>query len=402
MATSLLYHAFGLKGVKYICAKYEVGRTVFHAEVTSTLEQCPLCRSIRTVRKKGSKEREFRMIPIGKRATVLRLKIWRIRCEDCGALRWPKLPFVKGKARHTRRFAQFAVDLLHWMTISGVAKVLGVGWDLIKDLHKAYLLRKYKTPPLKNLKYLAVDEFSIRKGRSYMTIFVDLESGRILHAIDGKSGQSIEPFLKVLKRKTPGLKAIAMDMNTGYIRAVQECLPEVAIVFDHYHVSALINKGIDELRRQQQAQLDEQGKSTLKGSRFLLLANYEKLFDEKQARLNTLLEANRPLFTMYTMKEQFRDFWQKPSLIEASKFLDAWCTDAENSAIKQLTKLAKTLKAYSYGLLNYFLHKISCGPIEGINNKIKTLKRQAYGYRDMAYFKLRLYHLHSQAYSLTG
>jgi transposase len=135
------------------------------------------------------------------------------------------------------------------------------------------------------------------------------------------------------------------------------------------------------------------------GSRFLLLANYEKLFDEKQARLNTLLEANRPLFTMYTMKEQFRDFWQKSSLIEASKFVDAWCTDAENSAIKQLTKLAKTLKAYSYGLFNYFLHKISCGPIEG---KIKTLKRQAYGYRDMAYFKLRLYHLHSQAYSLTG
>lgn len=402
MATSLLYHAFGLKGVKYIRTKYEGGRTIFYAEVTSTLERCPLCRSIRTVRRRGCKERKLRMVPIGARPTFVQLRVWRILCQDCGALRWPKLPFVNGKTRHTRQFARFAIDLLHWMTISGVSKTLGVGWDLVKDLHKAYLQRRYKTPPLKDLRYLGIDEFSIRKGRSYMSIFVDIESGRILHAIDGKSGQSIEPFLKVLKRRAPKLKAIAMDMNTGYIRAVQQCLPEVAVVFDHYHVSALINKAIDELRREQQSQLDEEGKKTLKGSRFLLLANYEKLLDEKQGRLNTLLQANSSLFTMHTMKEQFRDFWEKPSLIGASKFLDAWCIDAQNSGIKQLTKLAKTLKSYSYGLLNYFLHKISCGPIEGINNKIKTLKRQAYGYRDMVYFKLRLYHLHSQAYSLTG
>lgn len=402
MSTSLLYHAFGIKGVKYICTKYEAGRTVLRAEVTSDLERCPQCHSFRTVRKKGSKERELRMVPIGTRPTVLQLKVWRIRCEDCNALRWPKLPFVKGKARHTRRFAQLVIDLLHWMTISGVARILGVGWDLVKDLHKEYLQKKYKRLPLTNLKCLAIDEFSIRKGRSYMTIFVDLESGRILHAIDGKSGQSIEPFLKVLNRRSPHLQAIAMDMNAGYISAVQKHLPDVAIVFDRYHVCALINKATDKLRRTQQAQLDEVGQKTLKGSRFLLLSNYERLDEEKQTRLNSLLEANSPLFTMHAMKEQFREFWEKTSVIEASNFLEAWCSDAESSGISELTKLTKTLKSYSYGLLNYLLHKISCGPIEGINNKIKTLKRQAYGYRDMLYFKLRLYHLHYQAYSLTG
>lgn len=402
MSTSLLYHAFGIKGVKYICTKYKKGHTILRAEVTSTLEQCPQCYSFRTVRRKGSKCRELRMAPIGTRPTVLQLKVWRIRCEDCDALRWPRLPFVKGKARHTRRFSQLVIDLLHWMTISGVARILGVGWDLVKDLHKEYLQKKYRRPPLRDLKYLAIDEFSIRKGHSYMTIFVDLESGRILHAIDGKSGQNIEPFLKVLKTRSPGLQAIAMDMNAGYVSAVQKYLPDVAIVFDRYHVSALINKATDELRRKQQAQLDEAGQKTLKGSRFLLLTNYEKLDDQKQSRLNSLLEANSPLFTMHAMKEQFRGFWEQSSVIKASNFLDAWCGDAESSGISHLTKLAKTLNSHSYGLLNYFLHKISCGPIEGINNKIKTLKRQAYGYRDTVYFKLRLYHLHSQAYSLTG
>jgi transposase len=257
-------------------------------------------------------------------------------------------------------------------------------------------------PQLKELKYLGIDEFSIRKGHSYMSIFVDLESGRILHAVEGKSGKDIEAFLKVLKRKAPNLKAIAMDMSTSFISAVEQHLPFIPIVFDRYHVMALMNKAIDELRREQQAQLDDEGREALKGSRFLLLKNYEKLDQDKKDRLQQLLDVNTPLFTMHTMKEQLREFWEKDSIKEAISFLDAWCTDAENSGIKNLRRVAATLMHHSHGLLNYYFYPISCGPVEGINNKIKTLKRQAYGFRDMSYFKLRLYHLHSQAYSLTG
>ena len=402
MSTSLLYHAFGLKGVKYISTKYIDGSVIFNAEVASSIERCPECKSMKTHRKKGTKHRLLRMIPIGARPILLNVKIWRLFCEDCQSLRWPKLPFTAGKKRHTRRFAQFAIDLLHWMTISGTAKVLSVGWDLIKDIHKEHLKSRYKSPPLKDLKYLGIDEFSIRKGHSYMSIFVDLESGRILHAVEGKKGQDIEPFLKVIKRRARKLQAIAMDMSTGFISAVEEHLPFVPIVFDHYHVSAMMNKGIEEVRREQQAQLDEEGEKFLKGTRFLLLKNYENLDEEKKSRLQSLLEANAPLFTIHTMKEQLREFWERDSIEEAITFLDAWCKDAENSDIKPLKRIAKTLMHHSHGLLNYYFHRISCGLVEGINNKIKTLKRQAYGFRDMTYFKLRLYHLHSQAYSLTG
>jgi transposase len=288
------------------------------------------------------------------------------------------------------------------MTISGAAQILSVGWDLIKDIHKEHLQRRYKSPPLKDLKYLGIDEFSIRKGHNYMSIFVDLESGRILHAVEGKAGQDIEPFLKVIKRKARKLEAIAMDMSTGFISAVEEHLPFVPIVFDHYHVSAMMNKAIEEVRREQQEQLDEDGEKFLKGNRFLLLKNYEKLDEEKQDRLQCLLRVNAPLFTIHTMKEQLREFWEKDSIEEAVGFLDAWCKDAEASTVKPLKRVAKSLMHHSHGLLNYFYHRISCGLVEGLNNKIKTLKRQAYGFRDMVYFKLRLYHLHSQGYSLTG
>jgi len=402
MSTSLLYHAFGLRGVKYISTRYIHGTVIFHCEVTRSIERCPECNSWKTHRKKGTKNRLLRMIPIGARPCFLDIKIWRIFCEDCQSLRWPKLPFTEGKKRHTKRFAQFAIDLLHWMTISGTAKVLRVGWDLIKDLHKKHLQRRYKSPPLKDLKYLGIDEFSIRKGHDYMSIFVDLETGRILHAVEGKKGHDIAPFLKVIKRRAPKLEAIAMDMSTSFISAVEEHLPFVPIVFDRYHVSALMNKGIEEVRREQQAQLDDEEGKVLKGSRFLLLKNYEKLNEEKQDRLQSLLEVNAPLFAIHTMKEQLREFWEKDSIEGAITFLDAWCTDADKSTVKPLKRIANTLMHRSHGLLNYYFHRISCGLVEGINNKIKTLKRQAYGFRDMAYFKLRLYHLHHQAYSLTG
>ena len=402
MSTSLLYHVFGLKGVKYISTENKKGLTFFRAEVTSVIEKCPVCGSWQTVRKKGFKERVLRLVPIGGRPTFLCLGIWRIQCERCGALRWPQLPFVKGKARHTRRFAQFALDLVHWTTVLGVARVLGVGWDLVKDIHKEHLQSQYKTPPLKDLKYLGIDEFSIRKGHSYMSIFVDLESGRILHAVEGKGGKDITPFLQVLRKKACRLEAVAMDMSTSFISAVEEYLPHVALVFDRYHVSALMNKAIEDIRREQQSQLDEEGKKALKGTRFLLLKNYETLNKEKQSRLAQLLEANAPLLTIHTMKEQLREFWEKDSMEQAIPFLHAWCTDAQNSGVKELKKIAATLMRHSHGLLNYYFHRISCGIVEGINNKIKTLKRQAYGFRDMTYFKLRLYHLHSQWYSLTG
>jgi transposase len=402
MSTSLLYHAFGLKGVKYIRTEYEKGLTVFRAEVTSAIENCAACGSWETVRKKGFKERMLRLVPMGNRPAFVRLGIWRLQCKRCGALRWPKLPFVKGKARHTRRFAQFAIDLVHWMTVLGVARVLGVGWDLVKDIHKEHLHRRYKAPPLKDLKYLGIDEFSIRKGHSYMSIFVNLESGRILHAVEGNAGKDIVPFLKVLRRNARKLQAIAMDMSGAFSSAVEEHLPDVAIVFDRYHVSALMNKAIEDLRREQQSQLDEQGKKVLQGTRFLLLKNYETLDPEKQSRLDQLLQVNAPLLTLHTMKEQFREFWEKDCIDQAIPFLDAWCTDAENSSVKELKKVATTLMHHSHGLLNYYYHRITCGIVEGINNKIKTLKRQAYGFRDMLYFKLRLYHLHSQGYSLTG
>ena len=235
-----------------------------------------------------------------------------------------------------------------------------------------------------------------------MTIFVDLQSGRILHAVEGTSKEAIAPFLRTVARKAKKLKAVAMDMSTSYTSAVRELLPDIPIVFDRYHVMALINRQIDALRREQQHRLDGQETKTLKGNRFLLLRNYHELPDDKKGRLDDLLAVNRPLFTIHAMKEQFRLFWSQGTADHAKSFLLNWCFDALTSGIKQLCAVGSTILASMQGLLSYYPHKITNGPLEGLNNKIKTMKRQAYGFRDMQYFKLRLYNLHNSGYSFAG
>lgn len=283
-----------------------------------------------------------------------------------------------------------------------MAEYLRVSWDLVKEIHKTWLAVKYRTINLGEVQYLGIDEFSLKKRHTYMTIFVDLQSSRILHAVEGTSKEAISPFLRTVAKKAKKLKAVAMDMSTNYTSAVREHLPDVPIVFDRYHVMALINRQIDALRREQQHRLDAQETKTLKGNRFLLLRNYHELPDDKKGRLDDLLTANQPLFTMHAMKEQFRLFWSQGTADRAKSFLLNWCFDALTSGIKQLCAVGSTILTSMQGLLGYYPHKITNGPLEGLNNKIKTMKRQAYGFRDMEYFKLRLYNLHNSRYAFAG
>jgi transposase len=401
MSTSILYHAFGLKGIHYDATQYIQDCIVVRARMASQAIKCPHCGGEKATFK-GQKRRLLRMSPMGRKRCFLDLLVHRFKCQACSHRWWPDLPFTNGKHRYVRSFALTVLDLLKFGTIQAVAAFLRVGWDLVKEIHKARLSILYRTIPLREVRYIGVDEFSLKKGHQYMTIFADLETGRILHAVEGRGKDDIRPFLEKLSRKAKKLKAVAMDMSKSYCFAFREWLPRVDIVFDRYHIMALMNNSLDEIRRGQQNELDQLGKKTLKGNRFLLLRNYADLKPDRKARLDALLEANQPLFVTHSMKEQLRLFWESGDFESAMTFLNVWCRDAMQSGIKELAGVAKTLAAYKTGLLNYFKHFITNGPVEGINNKIKTLKRQAYGFRDMGYFKLRLYHLHTQRYSLSG
>ena len=235
-----------------------------------------------------------------------------------------------------------------------------------------------------------------------MTIFTDISTGQIIHAVEGRNEEALRPFLKLLSKKATRLRGIGIDMSAAYASSIKKHLPAVSIIFDRFHVTRLLNNTIDKIRRSEYAKCQNKGLRVLKGQRFLLLRNFVDLDDDQKSSLQRLLEINKSLAIAHSMKEQFRLFWQCSSKREGARFLGWWIIQAVESGVEQLAKTARTLLGHFEGLLNYFEHKIDNGKAEGINNKIKVLKRQAYGFRDQEYFKLRLYNLHKKEYQLVG
>ncbi len=398
MPASLLYHTNQIKDIQVKKVEYFDSKIVFHTIFKPGDISCPTCKGTKC-HLDGMKKRKLRMAPLGNKPSFLNLELHRQKCTNCSQVWWPPIPFVRGKRRVTISFERHVVSMMQFATIKHVANFLGVSWGLIKNIHKDHLKREYVGIDYDSLEYLGVDEFSIRKGHQYMTIFINLKSGEILHAVEGKSIESVRPFLLELAAKSKNIKAVAMDMNAAYASAIKLYLPGVDVVYDRFHVVGLLNTALEEIRRSQQNKCNEVGLRVFKGCRFLLLSNYEKLNPKKQSSLGTLLEINGPLLAAHTMKEQIRLFWTKTSVQEGCKFLGWWIMDALETGVAELEKAGKTLLRHWKGLTNYFKHRITNGKTEGINNKIKTMKRQAYGFRDMEYFKLRLYNLHTVTHS---
>lgn len=298
----MLYHTNQISDIQVRNVEYFHDRVVFHVLYEPKSELCPCCGN-NSYWSKGSKIRKLRMAPMGNKAAFLWVLLFRLRCALCSHVWWPSLPFARSKKRVTLSFEQYVVRLMNFATIEHVAKFLGVSWGLVKSIHKAHLIREYKEVDLKSLRYIGVDEFSIKKGHEYMTIFINLETSEIIHAVEGKSIDSVTPFMKQLREKAVNLQAIAMDMNAAYASATKQFLQNVDVVFDRFHVVALLNKTIDEIRRSQQDKCNKIGLKVLKGCRFLLLSNYDKLNSQRQDTLNILLEVNKPLAIAHTMKE---------------------------------------------------------------------------------------------------
>jgi transposase len=404
MSTSLLYHAFSIRGYHYTRTDYQGGRTIFTIHQDPQTCRCSACGSPQVL-SRGRVERRFRAVPIGSRPTFVVLPIPRVECQACGVVRQVKVAFADARRTYTSSFERYALELGRRMTIRDVARHLNVSWDVIKDIQKRDLSRRFAKPKLKHLRQIAIDEISIGKRHRYLTVVMDLESGAVVFVGDGKGSDALKPFWKRLRGSKAKIVAVAMDMSKAYRAAVSAHLPGAKIVFDHFHVIKLFNDKLSDLRRAVYREAtDMMQKKVLKGSRWLLLKAAENLDPERdeEARLEKALELNKPLATAYYMKEDLRQFWSQPGKTFAGAFLTDWIRRAEASGIKALKQMGKTLAAHRSGLLAYYDAMITSGPMEGTNNKIKTMKRQAYGFRDKEFFKLKILAIHEAKYELIG
>jgi transposase len=403
MSTSLLYHAFSIRGYQHVATHFQEGGVIFRIAKEVKDCRCSACGSAH-VAPRGQVERQFRCPPIGHHPVTVVLPIPRVWCRNCGVTRQILLDFAEPRLSYTKAFARYALELSRLMTIQDVAHHLNVSWDVIKDIVKTDLHRRFARPKLKHLRQLAIDEICIGAGHRYVTLVLDLESGAVVHVGRGKGAAALEAFWKRLRCSEAKVEAVATDMSPAYIDAVRRRLPQATLVFDRFHVMKLFNDKLAALRRSLHRQANAEGKKVLKGVRWLLVKRPENLNPQRgeRERLEEALRLNEPLATAYYLKEELGEFWEQDDEEEATAFLLDWLARAESAGIQILTALAKTLRKHALGLVAYYDHPISTGPLEGTNNKIKTMQRQAYGYRDQEFFHLKILACHEAKYALVG
>ena len=225
-------------------------------------------------------------------------------------MRQVAVDFAEPRVTSTKSFERYVLELCRSMTIKDVAVHLGISWDVVKDIQKRDLKRRFSRPRLKDVRRIAIDEISIGKGHRYLTIVLDLESGAVVYVGHGKGGDALLEFWQSLRRSRARIEAVATDMSPAYIDAVRTHLPAAKLVFDRFHVMKLFNEKLSELRREAyHITKNTMQKDVLKGTRWLLLKRPENLDESRneRKRLEEALRLNQPLATAYYLKEELAD-----------------------------------------------------------------------------------------------
>ncbi len=404
MSTSVLYRALGIRGYKHQSIREQDGGIALRVRHDGTELKCPECGGSH-ISRRGTVPRSWSALPIGNRPVTVFANVPRIECHDCATEPVVPVPFADPHRSYIRSFQRLVLDLRQSMTLRDVARHLNVSDWMVRDIEKRWLGKHFAKPRLKGLRHIAIDEISTKKGHTYLTVVMDLESGAVVFVGDGKGADALNLFWTRLKASHAKVEAVAIDMSAAYYQAVTQNLSEAAIVFDWFHIVKLLNDKLSQLRRDLYREATDQlQREVLKGTRWLLLKRSENLDEDRNEpeRLRAALKLNESLAMAYYLKEDLRLLWEEPTKQAASRFLDDWIGMAEATGIRVLKSFARTLARYRRGILAWYDHPISTGPLEGTNNKIKTLKRQAYGFRDQEYFKLKIMAIHHSRFELIG
>lgn len=401
MSVSILYHCFGIRNINYVKTEFYHGKTIFWVQLKEKV--CSRCQSSHVIQK-GKKYRMLRTVPIGTRPVFVRLEIRRLHCYDCGTIAQESTDHIASEKKHyTKKLEQYIHTLSLRMTIQDMAELLKMHWNTIWSIIAVQMEKEVpRARDLRKLRWIGIDEISYKKRHNYLTVVVDHATGRVVHVAMGRGEHSIYAFFKRLRRLKAPLEVVTCDMWAPYLSVITRFFPGIHMVYDKFHIINNLNKNIDELRRREYQLNKKLDSSIIKGTRFLLLKRSSRLNKEAKEKLTKLFHINTTLATAYELKEMLYQLWECQDTQEAENFLSEWCQLVYQAAIGPLRKFANLLLAHRTAVLNYFIYFMTNARIEGINNKIKTLKKQAYGFRNVNNFFLKIYNIHKSRYALIG
>ncbi|MCK5777067.1 MAG: ISL3 family transposase [Bacteroidales bacterium] len=355
--------------------------------------QCSCCSSPRVSATKTG-IRHIKGLPSGCLKVLFEVIMHRLKCLSCGAFQMEKLNFIPHqKCHYTKKLAENVLRLRSEMTITAVANYMGLHWNTVKDIEKSYLKKKYSSISLHNVTAIGIDEVYVGKD-TFFTIVRDMNRGDVLFVGEGKSGETLAPFAKRIKRIKHRIMTIAMDLGNPFTAWAKAHLPKAIIVYDKFHVIQLMNNKVNAVRRRTMNKLVEEEKKALKGHMYTLLKNEEDLDENATEALSVIRNTFHDLGEISLMKECLRNVYIIAEFEEHARLaFMRWVSLAIETGVPELKTMAKTIKGKLDGVVAYWKGKLTSASMEGFNNKIGWLNRQAYGYRDMEYFKLKIYDL---------
>ena len=338
--------------------------------------------------------RRLRDLPMLGKAVLLHVTLRRVACPDCGT-RMESVSWLDRHARLTRRLADTVSMMCARLPTAHVAELFGLHWSTVRTVNRRRLEAAVAALPSAQPRRLVMDEFALYKGHRYASVVLDADTRRVLWIGLGRSRAAVRPFFLALgPAGCARIEAVAMDMNTAFDLEVRRHCRQARIVYDLFHVIAKYGReviGRERVDAANQLRHDKPARRVVKQAHWLLLRNRTNLKTPAQhVRLDEVLAANHSLMTVYVMKEALKALWTAPTAWEWRRAWTQWMAHAKDSRIPALMQFARRLRGYWRGIVSRVRWPMHTGQLEGINNKIKVIKRMAYGYRDSDYFFLKI------------
>ena len=355
------------------------------------LSKCPQCGSVSN-QIEESYTRIVRDLDLRNKQSHIVFEENKIRCCSCGYRGIEYLEFVRPYSRCTKELEDAVGFCTSRMPLTDAAAIWGLDWKTVKDIDKRSIQDKMIDLKTLNPTKIGVDEIAYMKGHQYLTIVRDITARRVIWVGFKRKTATLDEFFTELgPEKSKTITACCMDMWDPYIASVKKNT-RADIVFDKFHIIKKVNEVLDKVRKSVFAQSDKSTRKEMKHKRFLILHRRKNLIEEEDIEsLEQLLESNKPLYTAYILKEEIADIFDDVDESRETVRLEQWFKNVSDSGITEFLPVVSMIQSYLYGVLNYFKHRLTNAGSEGFNNKINVIKRAAFGFRDIEYFKLKIF-----------
>ena len=341
--------------------------------------------------------RRFEFVPLWGMAVFFLYAMRRVDCPQCG-VKVERVPWADGKNHLTITYQVFLAQWAKQLSWKQVARAFRTSWDNVFRSVKTVVAWGLAVRSLDGITAIGVDEVQWRKGHKYLTLVYQLDAGckRLLWIGPERTAQSFRGFFQILgEARSAEIRFVCSDMWKPYLTVVKQKARGAIHILDRFHIMAMLNKAIDQIRAGEAKRMKQDGEEPLlKHSRWFWLKRAWNLTKNQAVKLRELLRYNLQTVRAYLLKEQFHAFWEYRRVGVAKRFLDRWCTRVMRSKLEPMKKVARTLRVHRPLILNWFRAKgtMSSGVVEGFNYNVKLTMRKAYGFRTYEGAEVALYH----------